>query len=59
MMSIADDKDILYRDESGVYMVGYNAQNMTDDMSTNDTDGELFQEKDMLTNGSRSFQTLH
>lgn len=45
MMSIADDKDILYRDESGVYMVGYNAQNMTDDMSTNDTDGELFSRK--------------
>lgn len=45
MMGISDEKDIFYRDETGLYMVGYNAQNMTDAMSTNDTDGELFSRK--------------
>ena len=45
MMVISDEKDIFYRDETGLYMVGYNAQNMTDAMSTNDTDGELFSRK--------------
>lgn len=47
MLSVTDEKDILYKEDGSddVYMVGYNAQNMTDDVSTNDTDGELFSRK--------------
>lgn len=47
MLSVTDDKDILYKEDGSdeIYMVGYNAQNMTDDVSTNDTDGELFSRK--------------
>lgn len=47
MLNVSDDKDILYKEDGSdeVYMIGYNAQNMTDDTSTNDTDGELFSRK--------------
>lgn len=45
MLSMPDEKDILYREGGETYIVGYNAQNMTDDISTNDTDGELFSRK--------------
>lgn len=39
MLDIGDDKDIFYRDADSddLYMVGYNAQNMIDYESTNDT----------------------
>lgn len=47
MLSVSDTHDILYKEEgsSDIYMVGFNAQNMTNDTSTNDTDGELFSRK--------------
>lgn len=47
MITGADEKDILYRDdETGeVYMVGYNAQNIIDETDTNDTESELFSRK--------------
>ena len=50
MLNSSDEKDILYQEDGSneIYMIGYNAQNMTDDMDTNDTDGELFSRKRYL-----------
>jgi plasmid segregation protein ParM len=47
MMNVANDKDILYRDDDTgeLYMVGYNAQDMMESTDTNDTDGELYSRK--------------
>lgn len=44
MLNIADDKDILYKEEGSndVYMIGYNAQSMAEDDNTNDSEGELY-----------------
>lgn len=43
-LQMVSPDDIFYRDdETGeIYLVGFNAQNMSDDEDTNDTDGELY-----------------
>ncbi len=47
MLDIPNDKDILYKEDGSddVYIVGYNAQNMIDINSTNDSEGELYSRK--------------
>ena len=47
MLYLTDENDIVYRDDDTgeMYLIGYAAQNMVDDIDTNDTDGELFSRK--------------
>lgn len=42
MLQVPGDKDILYQDNTGLYLVGASAQNQISMDDTNDTEGELF-----------------
>ena len=41
-LQISNEKDILYRDESGIYLVGASAQNQIGSDDTNETETELY-----------------
>lgn len=47
MLEISDDKDILYKEDGSddIYMIGYNAQNMLSETSSNDSDNSLLTRK--------------
>lgn len=41
-LQVVNEKDILYRDESGTYLVGASAQNQIGSDDTNETETELY-----------------
>ena len=41
-LQLSNDKDVLYRDESGTYLVGLSAQNQIGSDDTNETETELY-----------------
>ena len=68
MLDIPNDKDIFYKEEGSndVYMVGYNAQVMTENENTNDSNAELFSQKrgndarfKIIINTAIALATLH
>lgn len=54
-LTVPSPDDILYRDPSGLYMLGRTAQEMVESTDTNDTEGELFSRKRY---GNRSFHII-